>query len=91
MLMLLSHALVTYIFALKAIASALPGPWDTFNLAPSSRTVYPVKINRTSGNVTNADTLVTQSGLTTLTGNNSYVTLDFGKEVSLYYLNRSNN
>lgn len=81
MTMLLPHVLVACIFALESIALAPSGPWDAFNLAPSSRTVYPVKINRSSGHVVNADALVTQSGTTTLSGNYSYVTLDFGKEV----------
>jgi hypothetical protein len=70
-----------YILTWEAIASAPNGPWDSFNLAPSSRTIYPVRIDRASGNVSNAEALVTQNGSVTLLGNYSYVTLDFGKEV----------
>jgi hypothetical protein len=83
MSVLLIHVLIACILASDTIGFAPSGPWDAFNLAPGSRTVYPTKINRTSGNVTNADALVANSGAITLSGNNSYVTLDFGKEVCL--------
>jgi hypothetical protein len=79
--MLLSQVLVACAFVWRSIASAPSGPWDAFNLAPTSRTVYPAEINRTSGNVSNAEGLITHNGTTTLSGNYSYVTLDFGKEV----------
>jgi hypothetical protein len=66
---------------LQALASAPSGPWDSFNLAPSSRTVYATNIHGTSGNVTNASNLLSKSAAVVLSGNGSYVTLDFGKEV----------
>jgi hypothetical protein len=61
-------------------ASAPPGPWDAFNLAPASRTVQPVAVYRTTGTVGNANGVLS-GGTTTITGSGSSVTLDFGKEV----------
>jgi hypothetical protein len=66
---------------LQVLASAPSGPWDAFNLAPSSRTVYAANIHGTDGNVSNANNLLFQSGAVVLSGDGSYVTLDFGKEV----------
>ena len=73
----LAGALV--VLAAPAQAAAPPGPWDAFNLAPASRTVRPVGVLKTGGDVTNAAGL-TNGGVTSL-GPNGYVTLDFGKEV----------
>ncbi|KAI0314054.1 Six-hairpin glycosidase [Amylostereum chailletii] len=64
-----------------AWAAAPAGPWDEFNYAPESRTVYPTAIYRVHGTVENASDLAGNQGSATLSGNNSYVTLDFGKEV----------
>ncbi|PBK74344.1 glycoside hydrolase family 78 protein [Armillaria solidipes] len=65
--------------ALYVAAVAPAGPWDAFNYAPSSKTVFPVKVFSRIGDVevtvedaTNSMTLVNQG---------SYVTLDFLKEV----------
>ncbi|KAH9930196.1 Six-hairpin glycosidase [Fomitopsis serialis] len=63
-----------------ALCSAPSGPWDAFNFAPASRTVYPTSIRQTSGNVSNANSILSNSSLT-LSGDGSYVTLDFGFEV----------
>src|SRR4051812_46485906 len=65
--------------ASSAQAAAPPGPWDAFNLSPASRSVQPVGVLKTSGDVTNAAGL-TNGGVTSLAPNAS-VTLDFGKEV----------
>ncbi|KAI0312129.1 Six-hairpin glycosidase [Amylostereum chailletii] len=64
-----------------AWAAAPAGPWDDFNYSPESRTVYPTAIYRVNGTVENASNLAGNQGSATLLGNNSYVTLDFGKEV----------
>jgi hypothetical protein len=74
---------------LQVLATAPSGAWDAFNLAPSSRTVYATTIHGTSGNVTGAANLLSTSGIAVLSGDGSYVTLDFGKEVCnlLYILN----
>jgi len=62
---------------------APPGPWDEFNFAPASRVVTPQSIFAVVGTVDGADELVSgQDGQATLTGDGSYVVLDFGKEVS---------
>jgi hypothetical protein len=55
-------------------------PWDAYNLAPASRTVAPVRVTRTTGTVSAAGALL-HGGPATLTGADSSVTLDFGKEV----------
>ncbi|PCH42962.1 glycoside hydrolase family 78 protein [Wolfiporia cocos MD-104 SS10] len=62
------------------ICAAPSGPWDQFNLAPGSRIVHPKAIHNLSGTVENAINLLA-NGSATLSGNGSYVTLDFGQEV----------
>src|SRR5690349_5802658 len=50
------------------------------NYSPTSRTVSPVAVYATSGTVTNPNNVL--SGLSTrISGTNSYIVLDFGKEV----------
>jgi hypothetical protein len=55
-------------------------PWDRYNLAPSSRTVAPAAVYRTTGTVTGASSVL-HSRATSITGSGSSVTLDFGEEV----------
>ncbi|KAI5119351.1 hypothetical protein M0805_004028 [Coniferiporia weirii] len=62
-------------------ASAPSGSWDAFNYAPDSRYVHPTAIYKSVGNIANAKELLTSNGEATLSGNGSYVSLDFGKEV----------
>ncbi|KAJ3798770.1 glycoside hydrolase family 78 protein [Lentinula aff. detonsa] len=58
------------------------GPWDTFNYAPKSRTVYATSIRHTQSTVSGSENLLNgDNGSATLTGNDAWVTLDFGKEV----------
>lgn len=66
----------------SVLASAPSGPWDAFNFAPPSRTVYARYVHQTGGNVTGATDLLSE-GSATLSGSGSYVTLDFGYEVRL--------
>ncbi|KJA26502.1 glycoside hydrolase family 78 protein [Hypholoma sublateritium FD-334 SS-4] len=56
------------------------GKWDTFNIAPRTKTVYPAAIHSTSGVVTGAELLVGKKGAAAL-ASGSWVTLDFGVEV----------
>ena len=77
---------LTALPAVNADASA-PGhsqgasrPWDAYNLSPSSRTVTPVRVTRTTGSVSSPSGVLHGSA-TTLTGPDSSITLDFGKEV----------
>ncbi|CCM05941.1 uncharacterized protein FIBRA_08180 [Fibroporia radiculosa] len=63
-----------------ALGTAPSGPWDAFNLAPESRTVYPRSIREVGGTVQNAENLLS-GGSATLAGNESYIALDFGYEV----------
>ena len=70
-------------------ASAPKGPWDAFNYAPDSRTVRPQTIYNVSGSVKGSDKLLTEAGLATFSGNQSYVTLDFGVEVGFLFANPS--
>ena len=63
--------------------SARPGlehPWTRYNLAPSSRTVTPARVYRTTGTVTGASNVL-HSRATSVTGPGSSITLDFGEEV----------
>ena len=64
-----------------SFASAPNGPWNAFNLAPASRIVTSTAIYKQAGSVKNAEALLTSTGNTTLSGSNSFVSLDFGKEV----------
>lgn len=63
-----------------AVPAESPAAADPNNFAPASRTVKPVSVYRTNGTVTAPDNLVT-GGSTRLSNRNSYVVLDFGKEV----------
>lgn len=65
-------------------AAAPAGPWDAFNYAPESRTVYPSAVRQVEGSVVGAENLVGgggEGGSAVLEGEGSYVVLDFGKEV----------
>ena len=55
-------------------------PWDAYNLAPSQRTVTPVRVTQTTGTVGNAGSVL-RGRTTTLAGPGSSITLDFGEEV----------
>ncbi|MFV2173272.1 alpha-L-rhamnosidase C-terminal domain-containing protein [Actinomadura sp. LOL_016] len=56
-------------------------PWEKYILAPSkSRTVRPVSVLRTTGTVHDAEAVL-KGRRTTLSGEGSSITLDFGKEV----------
>ena len=76
-------------FATLALGSEPKGPWDAFNYAPDSRTVRPQTIYNVSGSVKGSDKLLTEAGLATFSGNQSYVTLDFGVEVGFLFANPS--
>lgn len=65
-----------------SFASAPSGPWDAFNYAPESRIVRPAAVFRLHGNVENASDLISSSASAMLNGSGSYVSLDFGKEVT---------
>ena len=68
---------------LRVVLGTVPsGPWDAFNLAPASKTVYAHNIYGVTGSVANADALANNTGSATLLGHGSYITLDFGYEVS---------
>jgi hypothetical protein len=69
--------------AAGALAVAPSGPWDDFNFAPASRTVYPAAIYGTSGDVDGAEVLIGSDSeeFATIGSKDSFVTLDFGLEV----------
>ncbi|KAF7292156.1 Glycoside hydrolase family 78 protein [Mycena indigotica] len=74
-LLLLTHTAL-------CVALAPQGPWDAFNFAPASKTVRPVSVRAVHGTVQGAEGLVTgSSSKAVFTANNSYVVLDWGKEV----------
>ncbi|KIY48060.1 glycoside hydrolase family 78 protein [Fistulina hepatica ATCC 64428] len=72
--------LLAIVSAVRALAPN--GPWDAFNLAPTSRTVYASSIRVSNGDVVDPDNLLLPDASTaaTLSGK-SWVTLDFGVEV----------
>ncbi|HEY1985282.1 MAG TPA: trehalase family glycosidase [Terracidiphilus sp.] len=51
-----------------------------YNLSPSSRTLKPVRVTKTSGNVSASAALLSGGG-SILSGRGSYIVLDFGQEV----------
>ncbi|KAF5389069.1 hypothetical protein D9757_004994 [Collybiopsis confluens] len=72
------------VFAKSGRAPA--GAWDSFNFAPSNRIFKPNAVHDTFGSVDGAQNLlgnatVAGAGAATITGNGSYVVLDFGQEV----------
>ncbi|GGQ30261.1 hypothetical protein BKA00_002817 [Actinomadura coerulea] len=56
-------------------------PWQRYNLSPSSRTLHPVSVFRSTGTVADPGAVL-KGRATGLAGAGSSVTLDFGKEVS---------
>ncbi|EKM52842.1 glycoside hydrolase family 78 protein [Phanerochaete carnosa HHB-10118-sp] len=80
--MRLSGALLVLLSAAATGRCAAPsGPWDTFNLAPATRVVRPTGLKEVVGAVQNAQGLLSETGAATFSGNESWLTLDFGKEV----------
>jgi alpha-L-rhamnosidase-like protein len=65
---------------LAAALAAPPGAIEALNLSPTSRTVRPTAVQGTSGSVTNPRNVLT-GGASRISGTNSSITLDFGKEV----------
>ncbi|KAG6855785.1 hypothetical protein H0H87_010831 [Tephrocybe sp. NHM501043] len=72
---------ILLLFIALAYARAPAGPWDKFNYAPKSKTVYPSAIHSQHGEVQNAQKLVGNAGVANLAGKGSWVALDFGIEV----------
>ncbi|MFB4314297.1 trehalase family glycosidase [Actinomadura sp. 21ATH] len=56
-------------------------PWEAYNLSPDTRTVRPVAVHATKGQVSDPDAVL-KGRRTTLSGAGASLTLDFGKEVS---------
>ena len=73
----LFHSALLFGFSL---CSAPLGPWDAFNYAPTSRTVWPVAIHSYDGNVQISKNLIGDGTKAKLSGNGAWVALDFGKE-----------
>ncbi len=63
-----------------AHAATATTPGDAYNESPTTRTVAPTSIYTVSGSVSNPNNLLSGQP-TRLSGNNSYVVVDFGKEV----------
>lgn len=61
------------------------GPWDAFNYAPKSKTVYPTAIYHSEGSIENPENLVNNTASATISGEGSWVALDFGVEASLLH------
>jgi hypothetical protein len=71
-----ASAPVTAGYAAQSAAAAA----DAYNLSPTSRTVAPTAIQGTSGSVSNPQNVLSGQP-TRISGTNSSITLDFGKEV----------
>ncbi|KAF8493309.1 Six-hairpin glycosidase [Gautieria morchelliformis] len=72
-------ALISGCFAL-----APSGPWDTFNIAPASKTLWPTAVKATHGSVLAPHNLVLgakSNATAAILQGYSWVALDFGKEV----------
>jgi len=65
---------------LLAAAAPPPGAIEALNYSPTSRTVRPTAVHSTSGSVTNPQNVLGGQP-TRVSGTNSSITLDFGKEV----------
>ncbi len=77
----MAAALLVYLGALTLVGASAPaGPWDTFNYAPKSKTVFPTSVKEVSGTAYNVQNLVSK-GSATIVGKGSWVALDFGIEV----------
>lgn len=63
-----------------AVAAPPAGALAALNYSPTTRTLAPVRIQGTSGTVTNPTNVISGTD-TRLNGQNSYVVLDFGREV----------
>ncbi|KAI1852737.1 hypothetical protein JX266_002278 [Neoarthrinium moseri] len=76
-------------FAIQVVQVALvtgafaQSQYSRYILAPSSRTLLPASVYQTGGDVENAESLLGQSPASSASfkGNNSYITLDFGKNI----------
>jgi hypothetical protein len=79
MLQVLQYLAAVSVSGVLALAPA--GPWDAFNLAPASRVVWPTAIHGVTGTVDTPENLIGDNGFATISGNGSFVTLDYGKEV----------
>jgi hypothetical protein len=77
--------LLTLFLSTSVLGLAPSGPWDDFNYAPSSRRVHPKAIYKTDGDVSNEDALVggDEGDFASISGADSYISLDFGVEVCL--------
>ena len=62
------------------VATPPPGAIEALNLSPTSRTVRPTAVYRTTGTVANPQNVLSDQP-TRISGQNSSLTLDFGKEV----------
>ena len=82
----MASKLLVWLGALTLVrASAPAGPWDAFNYAPKSRTVFPTSVKEVSGTAYNVQNLVSK-GSATIVGKGSWVALDFGIEVSTQWM-----
>lgn len=81
---LLQVASILTLGVANALGRAPAGPWDNFNYAPKTKTVYPTAIHSTQGSVTNAKNLILNAGSATISTKGSWLALDYGVEVNKY-------
>ncbi len=84
MLTTVASLLQLAVLCLSVHAKAPTGPWDAFNFAPYSKTVRPTYVKEVHGSVKNANGLLSNDGHATLSGSESWITVDFGKEASAF-------
>lgn len=72
------------IFLLASTVIRAATPFDSYILAPSSRTLYPVSVFNTTGTVTGADTVLNgaSDGTLSLSNAGSSVSFDFGINIA---------
>lgn len=75
---------ITHMQATLVVLAAAEVQFSEYILASSSRTIRPVSVRQTGGDVQAADALVdlTSQSSATFNGPDSYVTLDFGKNIA---------
>ncbi len=73
--------MLLYFLLLPVVLAVAPGgPWDRFNYAPESKTIYPQDVYKIVGSVSGGSKLVGNIGSATLSPK-SWIALDFGIEV----------
>jgi hypothetical protein len=77
--MKLSHHLFPVLLTLRSVEAAIP--YSQYILAPTSRTLYPQSVFRTTGTVIHPADLLEDADGSLILNNTASVTYDFGKNI----------